>query len=500
MEEIRRMPPPYICQVLRSFSFLFVELGMRIDSAVSFHKGDIELWFDRKTFKETGRKALEKLKQKPGWGEKKDKDLVKKTDAYFSFSRKLLKTNLKQKTNKELARLFQQHNKTYIDCHEAGMFNLILEFEYQWLSDYVKELIESKIKEKRIDLSAGKLFLDLTTPLQTSFVKKEELDFHKMAKEIFKKKKTIDFFSRTPLNEIELKLKKVDSKAEKRISEHHCRYQWIPYMYEGPSWNKKYFYSLLQSLARQKPDFNKLMEKISVEKNLKQRQEKLMKKLGFSSKEKRITRLLRDSAFSKVYRKDAMYFGCFTAEPLYREIAKRLHLSLNQARYFHPDEIPEALLEKKFDSNELNERYRFSVYRTINRKSDFLAGKKARAFYKTLISGKQFKKVNELQGSTAFEGEAEGTVKVINHPNEIFKMNEGDILVSHSTNPNLVPAIRKASAIITDLGGMTCHAAIVSRELGIPCVLGTRIATKVLKDGDSVEVNATKGIIRRINK
>ncbi len=78
------------------------------------------------------------------------------------------------------------------------------------------------------------------------------------------------------------------------------------------------------------------------------------------------------------------------------------------------------------------------------------------------------------------------------------KMDEGDLLVSHMTDPEIVPAMKKAAAIVTDMGGITCHAAIVSRELGIPCVIGTKIATKVLRDGDLAEVDANKGIIRKL--
>jgi pyruvate,water dikinase len=79
-------------------------------------------------------------------------------------------------------------------------------------------------------------------------------------------------------------------------------------------------------------------------------------------------------------------------------------------------------------------------------------------------------------------------------------MNKGDIMVAHTTFPSLVPAMKKASAIITDDGGITCHAAIVSRELKTPCVVGTKIATKVLHDGDLVEVDASLGTIKIVKK
>ena len=66
------------------------------------------------------------------------------------------------------------------------------------------------------------------------------------------------------------------------------------------------------------------------------------------------------------------------------------------------------------------------------------------------------------------------------------------------TRPEFLPLLRQAKAIITDEGGLTCHAAIISRELGIPCIIGTKMATRILKDGDLVEVDANKGIVRKI--
>ena len=108
--------------------------------------------------------------------------------------------------------------------------------------------------------------------------------------------------------------------------------------------------------------------------------------------------------------------------------------------------------------------------------------------------------INEIKGSPACRGKAQGIVKIINVPDDMEKMNQGDVLVSTATTPSIVPAMKKAAAIISDEGGLTCHAAIVSRELGTPCVVGTKIATKVLKDGDMVEVDAEKGVVTIIKR
>ncbi len=107
--------------------------------------------------------------------------------------------------------------------------------------------------------------------------------------------------------------------------------------------------------------------------------------------------------------------------------------------------------------------------------------------------------IREFKGSVAFKGLVKGVVRVVNSESELSKMNEGEVLVSISTNPALMPAIIKCSAIVTDEGGIGCHAAIIARELKKPCVIGTKIATQVLKDGDVVEVDADSGIVRIVS-
>lgn len=102
-----------------------------------------------------------------------------------------------------------------------------------------------------------------------------------------------------------------------------------------------------------------------------------------------------------------------------------------------------------------------------------------------------------LQGSPASPGFVTGNVKKIGGISEFSKLNQGDILVTQMTTPDMVPIMKKASAIVTDTGGLTSHAAIISRELGIPCVVGTREATRKLHDGDTITVDATAGKIYR---
>lgn len=100
-----------------------------------------------------------------------------------------------------------------------------------------------------------------------------------------------------------------------------------------------------------------------------------------------------------------------------------------------------------------------------------------------------------LRGAAASIGMASGPVKIIHSPTEIDQIEAGDVLVTEMTTPDYVPAMKRATAIITDTGGRTCHAAIISRELGIPCVVGTGTATNVLKIGQVVTVDGAKGLV-----
>ena len=108
---------------------------------------------------------------------------------------------------------------------------------------------------------------------------------------------------------------------------------------------------------------------------------------------------------------------------------------------------------------------------------------------------KEEKLITLVKGLPASPGIGRGKVKLIKDISEINLVEEGDVLVTAMTNPDMVPAMRKCAGVVTDEGGRTCHAAIVSRELQIPCIVGAKTATKTLKTGDTVTVDAVRGIV-----
>jgi pyruvate,water dikinase len=214
----------------------------------------------------------------------------------------------------------------------------------------------------------------------------------------------------------------------------------------------------------------------------------------------RLFRTLGEFIYLKGYRKESLAFALWKMDGVLKEAARRLGISVNQAHFMLIREVEAALEGKlKVDADLLNERARECAMIMDAKGLRVLVGKKMRAALpkETSADEGKLKALKELNGVCACPGRAAGAVKIVNTMDEMAKMRQGDVLVSVVTQPEIVVAMKKASAILTDQGGMTCHAAIVSRELKIPCVIGLKVATKWLRDGDRVEVDAANGIVRR---
>ncbi len=106
---------------------------------------------------------------------------------------------------------------------------------------------------------------------------------------------------------------------------------------------------------------------------------------------------------------------------------------------------------------------------------------------------------HEIKGTVAHPGQAQGRVVIVRSADDCKNVNVGDVLVATMTNVTWLPAMTIASAIITDEGGITCHAAIAARELQKPCITGTKIATQIFQNGDLVSVNADTGVVTKIS-
>jgi len=282
---------------------------------------------------------------------------------------------------------------------------------------------------------------------------------------------------------------------------------WLSFdFFNTVTWDAAHYAGLVAQKLGTNP--GKLEEEIAsnlgYEKNARAAFKETCAKLGLSPAERRVFELIRDLGCFKWMREFEFAKAWYNVKFVQDELGRRCGLSTAESKYVLANEFQEALSRPLEFRETVRKRMQNMLLVTTPAATTILAGKEARAAYSQMefaektADAQAGAKAGELKGMPARAGRAAGAVRIINSVEEMAKMREGDVLVSNATNPQLLPAMKKAAAIVTDEGGITCHAAIVAREMGTPCIVGTKFATKVFKDGDLVEVDAIKGIVKKI--
>lgn len=184
--------------------------------------------------------------------------------------------------------------------------------------------------------------------------------------------------------------------------------------------------------------------------------------------------------------------------PVLREIAKRAGQDYDRIMEWACWEIEKFLKEKKMVPEEEIKRRQQDYIILVDGDHNEIITEKSRM--KVIIQEYHLnlQKQEELKGMIAYKGVAIGKARILMDASDINKVQKGDIIVAQFTTPDFIMAMEKSAAIIADQGGITSHAAIVSRELKKPCIIDTKNATRMIKDGDLIEVDANKGIVRKI--
>jgi phosphohistidine swiveling domain-containing protein len=174
--------------------------------------------------------------------------------------------------------------------------------------------------------------------------------------------------------------------------------------------------------------------------------------------------------------------------------------SLGDEIYSYTEEEFSNLLSGgiKINKVDIDSREEITVLLLKDYKYEIFFGDEAKKVVKLLNIDDTILQNSKIVGSVAYKGVVTGKVVVVTLKEHYKKILEGDVLVTTMTDPSMVTFLPKISAIVTDEGGILCHASIISRELKKPCIIGTKDATKILKDGDMVEVDAENGIVRII--
>lgn len=421
---------------------------------------------------------------------------------YKKFLKGFGKLDLKKQSNKKLLEIFEQFAEIYCQFLIYGPLTgrVMSKAASIPAKDYlIKKIGQGKNQAEAADL-AEQYLVKLILPNKVTFQSKHEKDLLVIAlKFSYLKNKLLKIKIGNSWAITKSKIVILEPKFAQALESLTKKYCWLPVFQEGNPWDEIYFLQAIVNLMKQGNIRNKLKEYKTKKAALQKKQKQLLKQLSLSPPAKRLIKTLEAYSYLRTRFGNFMGYINHYIQPLYQEMAKRVGLNTLDFKYLMSEEIHQAFLNKKLPkTNELRSREKFSVLVLQDKKQYVLLGNKAKDFLAKELKDEVDKNVVEFKGRTAYMGKAKGRVKVILTPKTMAKMNKGDILVTPMTSTDLIMAIKKAAAIVTDIGGLTSHAAIISREFSIPCIIDTKVATQVLKDGDLVEVDATTGIVKII--
>lgn len=438
-----------------------------------FENGKIFFTWHEGEFLEIGKQIIqdfldpEKYKQKIATWEALTSQLREKLD-------ELLQLELDELDNKELVEKYEQFNEVYQDW-----------WGFAQVSEAVALASEAMLSEKyEMPDEDFEQVVALTSETPHGVEQKELMQAIAQIPEELSQQTRDEF-----LNTIQQ-----DKKLLALFENHAKKYWWLRNSFaQAQVLTSEYFVNEAYEFLQTKKDARQELEKEEQrrQQRVEQKQEAISS-YAIREEDQRITELLDEMIVFQDFRKAVTQEADWVIEKFCQELSRRTGIDTELLRWLRALEY-EDCLNGKVSVEQLKQRQQLCFMVYALGKTELFTGAEAEQRKQKLLAEVYPHEKEEISGRTAYPGKVKGMARVILHQKDFSRMQQGDILVTTMTSPEFVPLMKKAAAIVTDEGGVTCHAAVVSRELGIPCIIGTKIATRTIPDGASITVDAEKG-------
>lgn len=410
----------------------------------------------------------------------------------------LSEKNIQNISEAQKIKLIKKIYAAFINMCLPGLIPPIIEMGTGGLTQKLNQIFNQKATNPNL---ANQYLSLLTFRFNESYDYAIQKDLAAIAQNIYLDKNLKKLFE-TENDKIIAELPK---KIHQQIDKFIIKWGWAYFGYSGPAYEINRALGEIKGLLALEISPKKQIEKIKNEiKQKNKEQKKIFATIKFTNQELYLIKTAQDFSETKNIRAKMMCLASFTINELLKSFAIKESMSLKQFGALTLNELYQYFDGKPLPAiKDLNERNKYSllISRT-NSTEEILYGDQARKWVNDNVKMEEISpELKEISGQVACQGEKSivtGKVKLIYVAADMKKFHEGDILVSNNTIPEIVPAMKKAAAIVTDVGGLTCHAAIISREINKLCIIGTKIATRFLKDDDLVEVDANKGIVKKL--
>ena len=449
--------------------------------------------------------------------------LILNGDEYFSVD--------EDKKNKQILKNILINNPNFFDDYAKTLFNIVEDN-----LKYVEFLNTKKFRDLSDDqiISEYKRFKkNYIKSVVPTFARPDfflESEFYEILNEDYKlDKESCDdifvnistcsndygplFYSEEPLDLLKIAhAKQTGKNISSMIKSHHKKYAWLkaPVIEQTTMFTIDDYKTRIDNLINQHQVEAKIRNIENAREENDKNFERTIKKYNLTGRALKMAKTIRTYIFLRTYMTEHTDHLFFNARiTLLKEICRRFKIKECDLVMLSLDEI-QMYISGKFKSKKslakiLTERRKGFAMVWLNKKCTIYFGQDALEL-QNIVAG-ELLSFNDNLGSDSFvkgdianKGKVSGVAKVISSYDDVKKVSNGDIIVASMTTPDYVAAMEKAVGFVTDEGGITCHAAIISREFSIPCIVGTVNATKIIHDGDVIELDAYKGIVKIIKR
>jgi len=497
--------PWYISDVVATKEIGKLTAGRTLKKAFMYVvKGFTTMYYDQESTEDLGRWLLARIVKDKKFYRLAINNIYAYSKELLNFCAFLEKVEISELSDYQLLQFYADYEKKLGQLRVWGWVPVILDGVFQpFLSDYIMEKFSQFLLKQGLEAETAGYYSLLSTSEKMSEVQGESLKRLQLLLGIKKKrlgKAVIDAIRQGKIANFKQKYPEV----AKTMSSHLANFGWLTYAYTGPVMSFDYLFKTLRA-DLQNGDVAGQIKKIKDHfHTIKKQKTNLSRRLRLPQEINYFFTVSSELMFIKDYRKGIYQKSYVAMDKVMTELARRLGIAPRDIRNLVYNEIKAALIggQKRIYQQKARQRTQLACYTVSQGKIKVAEGGEAKRLIAAVKKNERMPviKVKELKGSVAYAGLARGRAKIILTKEDVPKLKAGEILISSATNPDLISAMKKAAAFVTDTGGIICHAAIVARELKKPCVIGTKIATQVLKDGDEVEVDARQGIVRLIKK
>lgn len=435
------------------------------ESVVIFKDNKVTWLLDEKSFVGQSAKFVQKVIGKDG-GQKYMYLWDERTEKLISVFDEMDKANMFNLPKAELLALYKRFKEIYWEWWTLAI-------SVELVTTSIEPQLGKKLKTyyaKDEEREFNRDFATLTSPLISTFYRREQkelLSIYKLPK----------------------------AKQREALKKHQAKYYWIlNSYYEGKVLEVNYFKDELNKLNDK--EYKKINREIrSYEENIVKHKKEIIDNRGADDKTKELVRLVEIFATLQDDRKMYNFRADHYLELFSREFARGYKKRVEDVKNSLPNEL---LSIEQMSDDILYARAECWLFECGEGDVKSVVGKDASKTADRFVSARDVEE-SMIHGTIASVGRSfhfRGTAKIVLTMDQINKVEEGDVLVTTMTSPDFVVGMKRAGAIITDVDGVLSHAAIVSRELGKPCIVGTEIATKVIKDGDVVEIHSGRGTVK----